>query len=633
MENHQKYDESSIVVLEGLEAVRKRPAMYIGNTGLKGLHHCVYEIVDNSIDEALAGVCDNIYVSIEDGNIITEKDNGRGIPVGIHPKMKIPTLEVIMTTLHAGGKFGTGGYKVSGGLHGVGASVVNALSEWCEVTVYRDGKVSQQTYARGKTTSKVKIIGNTKEHGTTVKFKLDKEIFPDINFSYNTLLGRIRELAFLNKNIVITLEDKRTGKEQINTFHYEGGISEFTKFLNKSKTLLFDDVVYLCKEVNNYTIEMAMQYTDDYSESIFSFANNINTHEGGVHVNGFKTALLKNINNFARKMNILKDKDSDFISDDIKEGLSAIISVKLEEPQFEGQTKTKLGNAEFRPVIVQHVQEFLEVYFIENPAIAEIITKKALTTKIARESAKKARELTKRKSKTNSDLVGKLADCSSKKMEECEVYLVEGESAGGSAKQGRNRRFQAILPLKGKVLNVEKQRIDKIMEYEELMIFANALGTGWGEDFDISKLRYDKIIIMTDADVDGSHIRTLLLTFIYRYMKKLLEDGHVYIALPPLFRNMVGKKEHFTYMDEEQEKFLSKYRGKITDIQRYKGLGEMDADQLWDTTMNPETRTLVQLEIDNDCSTDGTFSLLMGEKVEPRRDFINENAKYATIDI
>lgn len=634
MEQQLNYTEQDIEVLEGLEPVRVRPAMYIGNTGLRGLHHLCYEILDNGIDEVLAGYCTEIYISIENGQVITVKDNGRGIPTGIHPKTGKNTVETIMTVLHAGGKFSGKGYKVSGGLHGVGASVVNALSEHLEVTVYRDGNIYQQHFALGKPLDELTIIGETNQTGTTIKFKPDNTIFEDINFNYNTLANRIRELAFLNKGVKITFEDKRKNKEQINVFQYDGGISEFVRYINKNKTVIHKDVLYIDKKIDDYNVEFSLQYTDDYNETMYGFANNIHTVEGGIHVNAFRLALLKTLNGFARKNDLLKEKDANFIADDVKEGLTAIISVKLENPEYEGQTKTKLGNTEFKPIIEKVVSDFLESYFIEHPQTVEVILKKALSAKKAREASKKAKELERKKSKLgDTNLKGKLADCSSKNPTECNVYIVEGDSAGGSAKQARNRKFDAVLPLRGKIMNIEKQRLDKILASEQIRVLINALGTGIGDEFDLSKLRYHKIIIMTDADTDGGHIRTLLLTFFYRYMKSLIENGHVYVALPPLYKNEIKKVDYYTYSEEEQIKFLAEHQGEKVDIQRYKGLGEMDASQLWETTMNPSNRKLIQLDINNDYSTDNTFSLLMGEVVEPRREFIIENAKLANVDI
>ncbi|MCY6372277.1 DNA topoisomerase (ATP-hydrolyzing) subunit B [Clostridium ganghwense] len=632
MENKQVYDESQIQVLEGLEAVRKRPGMYIGSTGIRGLHHLVYEIVDNSIDEALAGFCKNIQVFIHEGNSISVIDDGRGMPVGMHPKMKKPTVEVIMTVLHAGGKFGGGGYKVSGGLHGVGASVVNALSEYCEVEVTREGHIWKQEYEKGKVVSDLKIIGDSDSdgHGTKVYFEPDKEIFEEIDFDYDTLAQRLRELAFLNKGIKILLTDEREEQEKTDEFHYEGGIKSFVSYLNRNKQTLYPEPIYVEGDKDDYLVEVALQYNDTYSENIFSFANNIDTIEGGTHLSGFKSALTRVLNDYARKYGYLKENDKNLSGDDTREGLTAVISVKLTDPQFEGQTKTKLGNTEVRGIVDGIVNESVRTFLEENPALGKIVIEKALTAARAREAAKKARELTRRKTALEStSLPGKLADCSSKDPSECEVYLVEGDSAGGSAKQGRDRRFQAILPLRGKIMNVEKQRLDKILGYQEIRAMITAFGAGIGKDFDIEKIRYNRIIIMTDADVDGAHIRTLLLTFFYRYMKELVEEGHVFIAQPPLYKIQKGKTIKYAYSDNELQKLLTEFGGKDknTNIQRYKGLGEMDATQLWETTMNPEERTLLQVTVEDAMAADEIFTILMGDKVEPRREFIQENAK------
>lgn len=632
MENKQSYDESQIQVLEGLEAVRKRPGMYIGSTGLRGLHHLVYEIVDNSIDEALAGFCKNISVYIHKGNSITVEDDGRGMPVGMHHKMHRPAVEVIMTVLHAGGKFGGGGYKVSGGLHGVGASVVNALSEYCRVEVKREGHLWAQEYARGKVLSDLKIVGETESdaHGTTVYFTPDSEIFEEIDFDYDTLAQRLRELAFLNKGIRIVLADERGEGEKKDEFHYEGGIKSFVAYLNRNKENLHPEPIYVEGKKDDYIVELALQYNDTYNENIFSFANNIDTIEGGTHLAGFKAALTRVLNDYARRYGYLKESDKNLSGDDTREGLTAVISVKLTDPQFEGQTKTKLGNTEVRSIVDSIVADSVSNFLEENPAIGKIVIEKSLTAARAREAAKKARELTRRKSVLEStSLPGKLADCSSKDPGECEIYLVEGDSAGGSAKQGRNRQFQAILPLKGKIMNVEKQRLDKILGYNEIRSMITAFGAGIGKDFDVEKIRYNKIIIMTDADVDGAHIRTLLLTFFYRYMKELVENGHVFIAQPPLYKIQRGKLIKYAYSDNELQKLLNELGGKDknTDIQRYKGLGEMDAEQLWDTTMSPENRTLLQVNIEDAMVADEIFTILMGDKVEPRREFIQDNAK------
>lgn len=628
MNNNQVYDENQIQVLEGLEAVRKRPGMYIGSTSLRGLHHLVYEIVDNSIDEALQGFCDQIDVTIHEDNSITVQDNGRGMPVGIHPKMNIPTIEVIMTVLHAGGKFGGGGYKVSGGLHGVGASVVNALSELCEVIVKRDGHIWKQGFSRGKTISPFENIGDTEESGTRTHFKPDPEIFEEIEFDYDTLSQRLRELAFLNKGIRINITDERTDKK--NEFHYEGGIKSFVEYLNRNKGKVHNEPVYIEGDKDTTTVEIAFQYNDTYIENLFSFANNIDTAEGGTHLVGFKTALTRILNDYGKKFGFLKENDKNLTGEDVREGLTAVVSVKLTDPQFEGQTKTKLGNSEVRGIVESVMVDTVSAFLEENPSIAKSILEKGLNAARAREAAKKARELTRRKSVLEStSLPGKLADCSSKDPEECEIYIVEGDSAGGSAKQGRDRRFQAILPLRGKIMNIEKQRLDKILGSETIRSMITAFGAGIGKDYDVSKIRYNKIIIMTDADVDGAHIRTLLLTFFYRYMRELVERGHVFIAQPPLYKVKKGKNEYYTYSDRELEQVLVEIGGKDnnTDIQRYKGLGEMDATQLWDTTMNPEVRTLLQVNVEDAMAADEIFTILMGDKVEPRREFIQENAK------
>lgn len=627
-EKKQVYDESQIQVLEGLEAVRKRPGMYIGSTSSRGLHHLVYEIVDNSIDEALAGFCKNIDITIHENNSITVIDDGRGMPVGIHPKMQKPTVEVIMTVLHAGGKFGGGGYKVSGGLHGVGASVVNALSELCEVEVKREGHIWKQVYKRGKAITGLEIVGDSDEHGTKTHFQPDSDIFDEIEYDYDTLAQRLRELAFLNKGIKITLNDERNDKKEV--FHYEGGIKSFVNYLNRNKETVHKEPIYIEGKKDDYSVEIAIQYNDSYAENIFSFANNIDTIEGGTHLAGFKSALTRVFNDYAKKFGILKENDKNLSGEDIREGLTAVISIKLTDPQFEGQTKTKLGNSEVRGIVDSIVGERVGVFLEENPQVSKNILDKALMAARAREAARKARELTRRKSVLEStSLPGKLADCSSKDPLECEIYLVEGDSAGGSAKQGRNRRFQAILPLRGKIMNVEKQRLDKILGYEEIRSMITAFGAGIGKDFDVEKIRYNRIIIMTDADVDGAHIRTLLLTFFYRYMKELVEQGHVYAAQPPLYKVTKNKKDRYAYSDEELEKLLQEMGGKDnnTNIQRYKGLGEMDATQLWDTTMNPEERTLLQITVDDAMAADEIFTILMGDKVEPRREFITENAK------
>jgi len=626
-QNNREYDENQIQVLEGLEAVRKRPGMYIGSTSSRGLHHLVYEIVDNSIDEALAGYCDKIEIYINEDNSITACDNGRGIPVGINAKMGKSSVEVIMTILHAGGKFGGGGYKVSGGLHGVGASVVNALSEECTVTVKREGHIWQQEYRRGKVVEDLKIIGDSDETGTKTYFKPDSEIFEDVVFDFEVLAQRLRELAFLNKGIYIKLVDKRTEKEEV--FHYEGGIKSFVTYLNRNKVSLHEEPMYIEGMKDNISVEIALQYNDGYTENIFSFANNIDTVEGGTHLVGFKTALTRVFNDYAKRFGYIKENDKNFTGEDVREGLTAVISIKIEEPQFEGQTKTKLGNSEVRGIVDSFVGENIGIFLEENPNIGKIIIDKALMAARARDAARKARELTRKSVLERSALPGKLADCSSKDPKECEIYIVEGDSAGGSAKQGRNRKFQAILPLRGKILNVEKQRLDRILNSDSIRNMITAFGGGIGKDFDVEKLRYNRIILMTDADVDGAHIRTLLLTFFYRYMKELIEDGHVFIAQPPLFKVNKGKKEIYTYSDAELEKVLKEIGGKdnSTDIQRYKGLGEMNATQLWETTMDPENRILLKVNIEDAMLADEIFTILMGEKVEPRREFIEQNAK------
>lgn len=626
------YDENQIQVLEGLEAVRKRPGMYIGSTGENGLHHLVYEIVDNSIDEALAGYCTHIEVEIGEDNTVKVTDNGRGIPTGIHPKMGIATVEVIFTILHAGGKFGGGGYKVSGGLHGVGASVVNALSEYLEVWVHDGKNVFYQKYERGKSDGDLKIIGETDHTGTIVKFKPDGEIFSTLVFDYDTLLRRLREQAFLNRGIRITLTDKRDeGRE--NSLHYEGGICSFVEYINRNKEVLHSDVIYLHSEKEDMNVEIAMQYNNDYNESIVSFANNIHTTEGGYHETGFKNALTKIMNDYARKYNILKESDKKLSGEDVREGLTAVISVKIKEAQFEGQTKTKLGNIEVRGLVEGAMNETLTAYFEENPSVARTIIDKALTANRAREAARKAREMTRRKSALeNTTLPGKLADCIEKGIARTEIYIVEGDSAGGSAKQGRDRNFQAILPLWGKMLNVEKARIDRVYGNDKLTPVITAIGTGIGDEFDIEKLRYGKIVIMADADVDGSHIRTLLLTFFFRYMRPLIEQGHVFLAQPPLFKVKRGQTEKYAYNDGDMDKIMREFREKYgedvkVDVQRYKGLGEMDAEQLWETTMNPETRIFLRVTLEDAMHADEIFTILMGDKVEPRREFIEQNAK------
>ncbi len=625
----QVYDETQIQVLEGLEAVRKRPGMYIGSTSSRGLHHLVWEVVDNSIDEALQGRCDQIQVVVHADGSVTVADNGAGIPTGIHPKTGKSTVETVLTVLHAGGKFGGGSYKVSGGLHGVGVSVVNALSEWLEVTVKHHGKVHFQRFQRGVPEFPLKEIGETEESGTIVRFKPDPEIFQETTeFDHTTLLNRLRELSFLNNNVTIQLIDERKGSEQ--TFHYEGGIRSFVDFLNKGKTVIHEEPVYIHGNREGVEVEIALQYTDSFNSVIYSYANNIHTHEGGTHEAGFKSALTRVINDYARKNNLLKENESNLIGDDVREGLTTILSVKIPDPQFEGQTKTKLGNSEVRGITETLFAEQFGIYLDENPSTARKIVEKALLAARAREAAKKARELTRRKNALEvSALPGKLADCSSKDASISELYLVEGDSAGGSAKQGRDRTFQAILPLRGKILNVEKARLDKILSNNEIRTIITALGTGIGEDFDLSKARYHKLIIMTDADVDGAHIRTLLLTFFYRYMRPLIEAGYVYIAQPPLYKISQGKVVRYAYNDQQLEEILSQYDGKgEPEIQRYKGLGEMNPEQLWETTMDPESRTLLQVKLEDAMEADAIFETLMGERVEPRREFIQEHARY-----
>lgn len=631
MAKHE-YGADQIQVLEGLEAVRKRPGMYIGSTGPRGLHHLVYEVVDNSIDEALAGNCSEIYISINPDGSVTVKDDGRGIPVEVHPKTGLSTLETVLTVLHAGGKFGGGGYKVSGGLHGVGVSVVNALSDWLIAEVSRDGKVYRQEYKRGVPTGKLEVVSeSSKKSGTSITFMPDASIFDEIEFKYETLEYRFRELSFLNKVIKIEFEDKREGQEESKTFHYTGGLIEYIKYLNRTKTPIHDQIIYVDKIANDCTIELALQYTDAYTENIYSFANNINTHEGGVHLSGFKAALTKCVNDYARRNNILKEKDPNLSGEDIREGLTAIVSVKLPDPQFEGQTKTKLGNTFMRGLVDSIANEEIGAFLEENPSVAKLVIEKCLRAQRAREAAKKARDLTRRKNALEfTSLPGKLADCSEKSPEKSEIFLVEGDSAGGSAKSGRDRNIQAILPLRGKILNVEKSRLDKILSSDEIKNMITAFGCGIGDDFDPEKLRYHKIVIMTDADVDGAHIRTLLLTFFFRYMRPLIEGGYVYAAQPPLFKVKKGKKEYYAFSDNELSKLLDEVGRQGADVSRYKGLGEMNAEQLWETTMDPESRTLLQVTIDDAIMADEIFSMLMGDKVAPRRDFIEANAKYVT---
>ncbi|WP_455662684.1 DNA topoisomerase (ATP-hydrolyzing) subunit B [Pradoshia sp.] len=624
------YDENQIQILEGLEAVRKRPGMYIGSTSSRGLHHLVWEIVDNSIDEALAGFCNEINVVINPDNSITVKDNGRGIPVGIHEKVGRPAVEVIMTTLHAGGKFGGGGYKVSGGLHGVGASVVNALSTELTVQVEREGKIHLQKFERGVPKGELQILGESDRTGTTITFKPDGEIFTEtLVYDYDILAVRLRELAFLNRGIKITIRDDREeGKS--NEYHYEGGIKSYVEHLNRAREVLHEEPIYVEGERDGISIEVALQYNDGFASNIYSFANNIHTYEGGTHESGFKTALTRVINDYARKSGIFKENDQNLTGEDVREGLTAIISIKHPDPQFEGQTKTKLGNSEARTITDNLFSEKMEKFMLENPSVARKIVEKGLMAARARAAAKKARELTRRKSALEiSSLPGKLADCSSKDPSISEIYIVEGDSAGGSAKTGRDRHFQAILPLRGKILNVEKARLDKILGNQEIRNIITALGTGIGEDFDISKARYHKVVIMTDADVDGAHIRTLLLTFFYRYMRPIIEHGYIYIAQPPLYKVQQGKRVEYAYNDRELEKIMAELPAQPKPgLQRYKGLGEMNASQLWDTTMDPDTRTLLQVSLEAAIDADETFEMLMGDKVEPRRNFIEDNAVY-----
>ncbi len=621
-----QYDEKDIQVLEGLEPVQKRPGMYIGSTGPRGLHHLVYEVVDNAIDEAMAGVCDDIVVILNESGSVTVTDNGRGIPVGLHPVQKKSALEVVMTTLHAGGKFDGESYKVSGGLHGVGVSVVNALSEWLVADVEREGGHFRQRYERGEAVTQLERIGDSDATGTVIEFMPDPRVFEVLDFSYDTLQQKMRELAFLNRGVSITIRDDRHDKEEI--FCYEGGLSAFVKYLNENRDVLNATPIHYEKEKDGTIVEVALQYNHGYVESIFSFANNINTEEGGTHLSGFKAALTRVINDYGRKNTLFKKDDSFLSGDDVREGLAGIVSVKLREPQFEGQTKTKLGNSDIRGIVESVVGEGLSQFMEENPSLAKRIVEKGLQAARSREAAKKARELTRRKTALDSSsLPGKLADCSIRDPEQCEVYIVEGDSAGGSAKQGRDRRYQAILPLKGKILNVEKARLDKILGNDEIRAIITALGTGIGvEEFDVEKLRYHRIIIMTDADVDGAHIRTLLLTFFYRYMKELFDRGHMYIAQPPLYRVKKGKQEFYAYDDAERDRHIERLGRKGVSIQRYKGLGEMNPDQLWKTTMDPERRTILRVTTEDAIEADHIFSILMGEKVPPRRAFIEQNA-------
>ncbi|NLL70974.1 MAG: DNA topoisomerase (ATP-hydrolyzing) subunit B [Epulopiscium sp.] len=625
-----EYNETQIQILEGLEAVRKRPGMYIGSTSARGLHHLVYEIVDNAIDEALAGFCDRIEVIIHQDNSVSVRDNGRGIPIGIHPTRGIPAVEVVFTILHAGGKFGGGGYKVSGGLHGVGASVVNALSEWLVVQIHTDGKIHEQRYERGKAVNSLTVVGGTQQQGTFVQFKPDPEIFEELEYQYDILRQRLQEMAFLTKGLTIVLKDERQGREKEKTFHYEGGIQEFVAHLNKHKDTLYEPIIYAEGERDGVYVEVAIQHNTSYVENIFCFVNNINTPEGGTHLSGFKSAFTKTLNEYARNNNILKEQEKNLSGDDVREGITAVISIKLSDPQFEGQTKQKLGNSEARGAVEGVLSEQLTFFLEQNPSVGKIILEKAVVASRAREAARKARDLTRRKNVLEStSLPGKLADCSERDPAKCEIYIVEGDSAGGSAKLARDRQTQAILPLRGKILNVEKARLDKILGNNEIKAMITAFGTGISDDFDLSKLRYGKIVLMTDADVDGAHIRTLLLTFLYRYMTPLIQNGHVYIAQPPLYKVERNKKVYYAYSDRQLDDILDEIgRENKVDIQRYKGLGEMDAHQLWDTTMDPSTRTLIQVHIEDAAAADEIFTTLMGDKVQPRREFIEEHAKH-----
>jgi DNA gyrase subunit B len=630
---HETYSAHNIQVLKGLEHVRKRPSMYIGSTSLEGLHQLVFEIVDNSIDEALVGQCNSISVAITKGNVVTIEDDGRGIPVDIHPTEKISALEVVMTKLNAGGKFDKNSYKVSGGLHGVGASVVNALSEWCEVSVHREGKVHFQRYVRGIPESAVAVVGETTRHGTVTQFKPDKQIFEEIDFSFDSLSNRLRELAFLTKGIRISIVDDRVLPKKSHLFHFDGGVKSFIEFLNKNKIPIHPEPVYFDSERDHTRVEVSLQYSDSFNETIFTFANNINTREGGTHLIGFKSALTRCLNDFLKKLNLSKKLDENLSGDDVREGLSAVISIKVPDPQFEGQTKARLGNSEVKGIVESLTYDRLTQFFDENPDVVRKILDKSIMAARAREAARKARELTRKKGLLeNSGLPGKLADCSEDDPDKCELYIVEGDSAGGSAKQGRDRVFQAILPLWGKMLNVEKTRIDKVLTNDKLFPIISSLGTGAGTQFDIKKLRYGKIIIMADADVDGSHIRTLLLTFFFRYMRELLERGHVYIAMPPLYKLEYGKKIQYAYDDAEKERILAELgeTGKNITIQRYKGLGEMNPEQLWETTMNPDKRSIISVRLDDGVEAEEIFTTLMGENVEPRRKFIEDNALSVT---
>ena len=633
-EEMNEYGADQIQILKGLDAVRKRPGMYIGSTSLRGLHHLVYEIVDNSVDEALAGFCDHIEITINKDNSVTVEDNGRGIPVGINHEAGIPAVEVVFTILHAGGKFGGGGYKVSGGLHGVGASVVNALSEWLEVQIFREGKIYQQRYERGNTMYDLKVVGecDPEKHGTRVTFFADSEIFEDTHYDFDTLKNRFREMAFLTKGLRITFTDFREEEKRQKSFHYEGGIIEFVQYLNRSSSALYDKVIYCEGTRNNVYVEVAMQHNDGFKENTYGFVNNIITPEGGMHVEGFRAAITKTFNDYARNNKLLKDSEPNLSGEDIREGMTAIISVKIEDPQFEGQTKQKLGNSEARGAVNQIVSEQLKIFLEQNPQVGKATIEKSVLAQRAREAARKARDLTRRKSALDGmSLPGKLADCTDKNPKNCEIFIVEGDSAGGSAKTARSRATQAILPLRGKILNVEKARLERIYGNAEIKAMITAFGTGIHEDFDISKLRYDKIIIMTDADVDGAHIATLMLTFLYRFMPELIKQGHVYLAQPPLYKVERNRKVYYAYSDAELEKIMREIgRDSSNKVQRYKGLGEMDADQLWETTMDPSKRILKRVNMDEDAASeiDLTFTTLMGDKVEPRREFIEENAKY-----
>lgn len=633
-EEMNEYGADQIQILKGLDAVRKRPGMYIGSTSLRGLHHLVYEIVDNSVDEALAGFCDHIEITINKDNSVTVEDNGRGIPVGINHEAGIPAVEVVFTILHAGGKFGGGGYKVSGGLHGVGASVVNALSEWLEVQIFREGKIYQQRYERGNTMYDLKVVGecDPEKHGTRVTFFADSEIFEDTHYDFDTLKNRFREMAFLTKGLRITFTDFREDEKRQKSFHYEGGIIEFVQYLNRSSSALYDKVIYCEGTRNNVYVEVAMQHNDGFKENTYGFVNNIITPEGGMHVEGFRAAITKTFNDYARNNKLLKDSEPNLSGEDIREGMTAIISVKIEDPQFEGQTKQKLGNSEARGAVNQIVSEQLKIFLEQNPQVGKATIEKSVLAQRAREAARKARDLTRRKSALDGmSLPGKLADCTDKNPKNCEIFIVEGDSAGGSAKTARSRATQAILPLRGKILNVEKARLERIYGNAEIKAMITAFGTGIHEDFDISKLRYDKIIIMTDADVDGAHIATLMLTFLYRFMPELIKQGHVYLAQPPLYKVERNRKVYYAYSDAELEKIMREIgRDSSNKVQRYKGLGEMDADQLWETTMDPSKRILKRVNMDEDAASeiDLTFTTLMGDKVEPRREFIEENAKY-----